>query len=72
MTVSVSRGTVSVDGQKPCARCGRRPRRGRQSYCGPCHREYMREWREGKINVTLTRDEWAMIRRLRAGAGLMR
>ena len=46
---------VERDGQRKCSRCGEwkpldafaaRAGAPRQSYCGDCRREYLREWRE--------------------------
>ena len=68
MTISVSRGTFHDSrGQKLCGKCGLRPRRPGQRTCGPCHSEYMRQWREGKIEMLLTAEERELILCLRAG-----
>lgn len=61
MTLSVSRGSVSVDGQKPCSRCGIRPQRKGQRYCRPCQTEYTREWRAGRVSMMVTPEERALL-----------
>jgi hypothetical protein len=33
---------------RPCGRCEKRPRKPGQRVCGPCHAQYMREWRRRK------------------------
>jgi hypothetical protein len=76
----VSQGTMLIDGEPACARCGIRPRRpvppaaktrrrwGRAyySYCGPCHSEYTRERRRGKIETLVSPEELQLLRELRA------
>jgi hypothetical protein len=64
-----------IDGKPACARCGLRPRRrsnGKklQSYCQPCHTEYMRDRRAGKIEALLTPEEAEAVRAIRAAAGV--
>ena len=52
--------------------CGLRPRTPGQRKCGPCHSEYMRLWRAGKVEMMLTEDEAQLIRQLRAGRAASR
>lgn len=75
MSSNVSRKTlasVTINGQPVCVRCGRRPvrpsngKRKRQSYCNQCHADYCFERREGKIQVLLTAEEWAIVKQARA------
>jgi hypothetical protein len=72
-----SRGELLVDGLPACAKCQRRPRRpypqkrGRvnkrkyYSYCGPCHAEYSRQRREGKVEMLLTPEEYEAVKAAR-------
>jgi hypothetical protein len=39
-----------------------------QRYCRPCRAEYNRNWRAGKIQVMLTREEWADVKAARVAA----
>jgi len=59
----VSRGTVSVDGQKPCScGCGQPRDRPGQRYRKDCHAAYMAERRRGMVEVLLTPEEWAAVK----------
>ena len=62
----VSRGAVYLtDGRKACSRCKRRARLPRQRYCRICRAAYRREWREGKVEVLLTPEEWTAVKEAR-------
>lgn len=62
MTITVSRGSShDSQGRKLCCFCHRRPRRPGQRSCGPCHTDYMREWRKGTIQMQLTPQERAAV-----------
>jgi hypothetical protein len=72
---NVSRLTISRnDGEKPCIDCGRpveRTRQGdgqgrKQSRCNWCHARYNRDRRDGMVQVLLTPEEWAGVKRARA------
>jgi hypothetical protein len=67
VTIVVSRGTVTVDGQKMCSRCPRPRDQKNQRLCKACHAQDMRDRRAGKIEVLLTPEEWALILERRAG-----
>jgi hypothetical protein len=57
---------VSHETEKLCATCNTRPRKRGQAYCGPCHRDYMRNWRAGFVERRLSAEEWAAVELLRA------
>lgn len=77
---NVSRLTITrVDGLGTCYDCGGpvEPNRVRmnsagekrpQSKCRRCHLEYQRERRAGKVEVLLTPQEWAAVKRMRQAA----
>jgi hypothetical protein len=68
VTIVVSRGTVTVDGQKMCSRCPRPRDQKNQRLCRACHAQDMRDRRAGKVEVLLTPEEWGLIlERRRAG-----
>jgi hypothetical protein len=67
VTIVVSRGTVTVDGQKMCSRCPRPRDQKNQRLCRACHAQDMRDRRAGKVEVLLTPEEWGLILERRAG-----
>lgn len=68
MRIVVSHGTVTVNGQRPCSRCGGpRPAGRKDRYCQDCRRDYTRGTREGMIQALLTPEEWGLILERRAG-----
>lgn len=69
MTIVVSRGTVTVNGQKMCSRCPRPRDQKNQRLCKACHAQDMRDRRAGKIEVLLTPEEWGLILERRGRAG---
>lgn len=67
MRIVVSHGTVTVDGQAACSRCGGPRGRGRKDrYCRTCRRDYSREQRAGMVQALLTPEEWGLILERRA------
>jgi hypothetical protein len=68
VTLMVSQGTILIDGLPACSRCAKRPRRPKQSYCGPCHTDYCAERRRGMVEVLLTPAEWHQVKQARLEA----
>lgn len=64
---------IRADGKPACLDCGRPVERTRgrrdkrpQSRCNACHAAYERNRRAGKVQVLLTPEEWAAVKRARA------
>lgn len=62
MIIVVSHESVTSDGRKGCSGCGRPRDRKNQRYCKKCHTAYMQKWREGKVTVLLTPEQWEAAR----------
>lgn len=67
MIIVVSRESMaSDDGRKLCScGCGKPRDRAGQRYRRECHARYMRQWREGKVEVLLTPEEWEAVKAAR-------
>ena len=69
MILVVSRETSSAGGVKACScGCGRPRDRDGQRYRRDCHAAYARRRREGMVEVLLTPQEWAAVKRARRAA----
>lgn len=45
-----------------CSTCGIRPAQPGQRKCRECHAEYMRQWRQKRVSVNLTADNYEYLR----------
>jgi hypothetical protein len=67
MIVVSRESKATEDGRKLCScGCGQPRDREGQRYRRACHAAYMRKWRQGKVEVLLTHEEWAAILAIRA------
>jgi hypothetical protein len=69
VTLTVSHGTVSVDGVRACSKCGAPRDKKKQRYCKACRNAYSQARRAGMVEVLLTPEEWAAVKSQRAGPG---